>query len=95
MNELLKEAHKYIEYVYPCTLEVIEPRTITLIVIDTRNGKLANATQKTDIKYIHRRSYATWDPLPGTAEECVGANTQFLHIKWLKICTRVSGATAH
>lgn len=46
MNELLKGAPKYIEYFYSCTLEIIEPRTITLIVIVTRRGKLANATQK-------------------------------------------------
>lgn len=80
-----------IEYVYPYALEVIEPRAITLIVIDTRSGKLANATQKTDIKYIDRRSYATWDPLLGTAEECVRLISSSYTLSGLKFVPEYRG----
>lgn len=44
---------KYIEYVkedeiivFPATLEAIESRTISLVALDARNEKPANATQK-------------------------------------------------
>lgn len=52
-NELLKGAQKYIEHVkedkilvYSGALEATEPKTIFLVAMDTKCGKLASATHK-------------------------------------------------
>lgn len=53
VSDLLKGAQKYMDYVkedeilvYPGTFEAIESRTISMVAMDIRSGKLANATQK-------------------------------------------------